>query len=88
MRGLFYSGGNPTDPDNHALDQWWDHPIGAMARDTWLHTPNGPITDPQYVTALYDREIRYLDEGIAALEATLEQMGMAENTLILSLIHI
>jgi arylsulfatase A-like enzyme len=85
MRGLFYDGGNPTDPDNHALDQWWDHPIGAMARDTWLHTSNGPITDPKYVTALYDREIRYLDEGIAALEATLEQMGMAENTMIVLL---
>ncbi len=85
MRGLFYNGTNPTDPDNHALDQWWDHPIGAMARDTWLHTSNGPITDPQYVTALYDREIRYLDEGIAALEATLEQMGMAEDTMIVLL---
>ena len=42
MRGLFYKGGNPTDPNNHALDEWWDHPVGAMARDTWLRTDKRP----------------------------------------------
>ena len=85
MRGLFYKGGNPTDPNNHELDEWWDHPVGAMARDTWLRTSNGLITDPNYVTALYDREIRYLDDGIAALSHALEQQGMAENTLVMLL---
>ena len=29
MRGLFYNGGNSTDPNTHALDDWWDHPAGA-----------------------------------------------------------
>jgi len=82
MRGLFYSGGNPTDPDNHALDEWWEHPVGAMAKDTWLRTSNGLVTDPNYVTALYDRELRYLDEGIGALRDTLEKAGLAENTII------
>jgi len=47
MRGLFYKGGNPTDPNNHELDEWWGHPVGAMARDTWLRTSNGLITDPK-----------------------------------------
>jgi len=83
MRGLFYNGSNPTDPDNHALDEWWDHPVGAMAKDTWLRTPNGLITDPDYVTALYDRELLYLDEGIAALMDTLDKLGMAEDTIIM-----
>jgi len=82
MRGLFYIGGNPTDPNNHALDEWWDHPVGAMAKDTWLRTSNGLVTDPNYVTALYDRELRYLDEGIGALQDTLEKLGLAENTMI------
>jgi arylsulfatase A-like enzyme len=85
MRGLFYRGGNPTDPEHHALDDWWEHPVGAMARDTWLRTANGLITDPHYVTALYDREIRYLDEGIAALCESLDQLSMAEDTLIMLL---
>ena len=85
MRGMFYKGGNPTDPNNHELDEWWDHPVGAMARDTWLRTPNGLITDPNYVTALYDREIRYLDEGIAALSDALDKLGLAENTMVVLL---
>src|SRR3954469_9546841 len=77
---LFYEGGDPTDPDNRALDKWWDHPIGAMARDTWLRTADGLITDPNYVRALYDREIRYLDDGIANLDQALNELGIAENT--------
>ena len=85
MRRLFYNGGNPVDADNHALDEWWSHPVGAMAKDTWLRTPKGIITDPNYVTALYDRELRYLDEGIQALLDTLEKQGMAEDTLIMLL---
>jgi arylsulfatase len=43
------------------------------------------ITDPNYVTALYDRELHYLDEGIQALEDTLEKQGMAEDTMIVLL---
>jgi arylsulfatase A-like enzyme len=80
-RDLFYSGSDPTNPDNHALDEWWGHPIGAMARDTWLRTPSGRVTDPDYVRALYDREIRYLDDGLARLMAEIEGLGLAENTL-------
>jgi len=32
---------------------------------------------------LYDAEIRYMDDGIAALEARLEALGVADNTLLL-----
>jgi arylsulfatase len=81
----FYEG-NPTDPDNHALDPWWSHPIGAMARDTWLRTSSGErITDPDYVRALYDREIRYLDEGIRHLLEALEDLDRSENTIVVLL---
>ena len=80
-RDLFYEGAHPTDPSNHALDEWWTHPIGAMARDTWLRTPAGRVTDPDYVRALYDREIKYLDDGIATLMGAIEEMGLAEDTL-------
>jgi hypothetical protein len=34
---LFYQG-NPRDPNNHSLDDWWRHPTGMIARDTWLRT--------------------------------------------------
>jgi arylsulfatase A-like enzyme len=82
---LFYEG-NATDPDNRSLDPWWTHPIGAMARDTWLRTSSGErITDPGYVRALYDREIRYFDDGLAHLLGVLGDLDLAENTIFLML---
>ena len=81
-RGLFYDG-NPIDPDDHSLDPFWKHPLGALARDTWLRTPQGVVTDPDYVVALYDQSIRYLDDGIAALITALDETGLSEETLVI-----
>jgi len=81
-RHLFYDGANPTDPDNHTLDKWWEYPFGSIARDTWLRTPDGPITDPDYVMALYDQEIRYLDDHLPELLEALDVLGLTENTLV------
>jgi arylsulfatase A-like enzyme len=80
-RKLFYQG-NPTDPDNHSLDAWWAYPTGAAARDTWLRTADGLVTDVEYVIALYDQEIRYLDDGIRDLISALDDLGLSENTLV------
>jgi arylsulfatase A-like enzyme len=84
-RGLYYNGGKPVDPDNHTLDEWWGHPIGAMARDTWLRTPKGLVTDPDYVTSLYYGEVKYLDDGIADLNSALDELGILEDTMIVLL---
>lgn len=85
-REAFYPGGKPADPSNHTHNAWFkDHPLGSMARDTWLRSPDGPITDPAYVTGLYDGEICYLDEGIGNLTGALEQLGLAEDTIIVFL---
>jgi len=81
FRHLFYEG-NPTDPDNHSLDEWWKHPIGAFARDTWLRMLTGVVTDVEYVRAQYDGEVRYVDEGIGNLLVALDKLGLAENTLV------
>ena len=82
-RHLFYDGDNPTDPNIHTLDKWWDYPFGSIARDTWLRTPDGPVTDPDYVTALYDREIRYLDDHLSDLLQTLDDLKLSDNTLVM-----
>jgi arylsulfatase len=81
---LFYDGNDPNDPDIHDLEAWWNHPygFGAIARDTWARTAEGPVTDPEYMTALYDREIRYNDDGISRLLETVDELGLAENTLV------
>lgn len=84
-RDLFYKGSDPTNPNNHALDEWWQTPLGALARDTWLRTANGLITDPDYIAALYDQEIRHLDDGVEALLEALDDVGLAERTLVVFL---
>lgn len=78
----FYDGDNPTDPSNRSLDEMWVHPVGAIARDSWLRSPNGVITDADYVRALYDGEVRYLDDGIGQIVTALDELGLSENTLV------
>jgi len=79
---LYYQGENPTDPNKHGLEEWWETPLGALAKNTWLRTENGLITDPEYVCARYDQEIRHLDDGLQELFTTLEDAGLTEDTLI------
>lgn len=81
FRSLFYDG-DPTDPANRSLDEWWRHPLGVLARDTWLRHDEGPVTDADYVVALYDQEVRYVDEAIGELVAALDEAGLAEDTLV------
>ncbi|MCW3052678.1 MAG: Arylsulfatase [Chthonomonadales bacterium] len=52
-----------------------------MFRDLWFNKL-GPVTDAEYVASLYDAEIRHVDDGIAEILATLEETGLAEDTLV------
>jgi arylsulfatase A-like enzyme len=78
---LFYQG-DACDPDNHSLDGFWPSPLGRFARDTWLGNEKGIITDAEYITALYDQEIRHVDDGIGQLVGTLDDLGIADRTLV------
>lgn len=82
---MFYEGDDPNDPDIHALEEWWNHPygFGAIARDTWARTADGPVTDPAYMTALYDREIRYNDDGVGKMLEALDDLGLTDDTLVM-----
>ncbi|MFH5184346.1 sulfatase [Paenibacillus sp. TAB 01] len=42
----------------------------------------GPVTDAEYMNALYDAEIRYLDDLLRELDETLVQLGIKEETLL------
>ncbi|MEI6125741.1 MAG: sulfatase [Pseudomonadota bacterium] len=79
-RNLFYEGKNFRDPADTRLEAWWKTPLGALARDTWLQTRDGLITDPEYVSAMYDQEIRHLDDGIGEVMATIDRLGIADET--------
>lgn len=85
-KDLFYDQDrDPFDPSNRGLEPWWSHPLGQLARSTWLRRSDRLITDPDYVVALYDQEIRYLDDGLGALLAALDEAGIAENTMVVLL---
>ncbi len=80
-RRLFYKG-DPSCPDKHMLEPMMAHPLGRMWRETWFNILGDNITDADYIEALYDSEIRYCDEGVGQVLKTLEQTGLAENTLV------
>ncbi|UQZ86076.1 Choline-sulfatase [Paenibacillus konkukensis] len=42
----------------------------------------GPVTDAEYMNALYDAEIRYLDDLLRELDETLIRLGIKEETLL------
>jgi arylsulfatase A-like enzyme len=81
-RHLFYDGNDPVAPGNQSLQPLWAHPLGNLWKDTWLKWLGG-VTDADYVVALYDSEIRYLDDHIAEVLTSLEEIGQAENTLVI-----
>ena len=80
-RDLFYQG-DAYDPANRSLDTFWPTPLGGLARDTWLSNSDGLITDAAYVEAMYDQEIRHVDDGIGELVSAIDSMGLGENTII------
>ena len=83
FRDLFYEG-DPADPARKdTLAPLWQQPFGEWWKP-WFDQvcPNG-LRDAEYVVALYDQEIRYVDEGVAELLAALEDSGAADDTLVL-----
>jgi arylsulfatase len=72
---------NPYDPNNRSMEAAYNH----VAYPFFKHHHYkllGPVTDAQYVDALYDAEIRYLDDYLKELDEFLEQQGIVEDTLL------
>ncbi|MDP7975387.1 MAG: sulfatase [TACK group archaeon] len=77
----FYRG-RYNDPENHSLDAFkkselWYHAL------SWLKEINAEdVTDLDYVVSLYDGEIRHADDAFGELLATLDDLGIAEETMV------
>ena len=56
---------DPYAPDNSSFEPVKSQPIYGMFGDLWFQKL-GPVTDAEYVSSLYDAEIRHADDGIAA----------------------
>lgn len=78
----FYERGrNPFDPDNKSMEAAYNH----MAYPFFKHHHYdlvGPVTDSAYYDALYDAEVRYLDDRLQELDAHLEALGIRDDTLV------
>jgi len=90
LRSRYYQG-DPTAPHFNTLTHLHDSPLGEIWAEQWL-TPiaqklfNGrQIRDAEFVVALYDACIRYVDEGIGALLCALDDAKLAHDTLVMVL---
>ena len=76
---MFYSG-DEFDPDNRSMEPVFEFKPFADYFATWM--PPG-ITDAEYVNAQYDGAVAYMDAAIKRIFTRLEELGIAENTLLI-----
>jgi arylsulfatase A-like enzyme len=79
----FYADGrNPFDPANRSMEPAYNH----LAYPFFKHHHYdllGEVTDSAYYDALYDAEIRYLDDRLRDLDHHLDALGIREETLVI-----
>ncbi|WP_274649623.1 sulfatase [Paenibacillus humicola] len=78
----FYPAGrDPFDPANRSMERAYNHAAYPFFKHHHYDLV-GPVTDSAYYDALYDAEIRYLDDRLQELDEHLERLGIAEDTLL------
>ncbi|MFD0713901.1 sulfatase [Paenibacillus sp. GCM10027626] len=80
-KSLFYEQGrNPFDPANRSMEGAYNsaaYPFFKYHHYDLL----GDVTDAAYINALYDAEVRYLDDLLQELDEHLAQLGLADDTM-------
>src|SRR5690606_10065107 len=76
---MFYSG-DPCDPSKDSMKPVLEFKPFATYFQSWM--PEG-ITDAEYVIAQYDGAIAYMDACIQRILTRIEELGIAENTLVI-----
>ena len=80
---LFYpEGKNPFSEEDKRMEEFYKTPHGKSWSETWLKKDGKLIRDPEYVEALYDAEIRYLDGWLEKFFNFLEDKGILEKSII------
>jgi arylsulfatase len=80
-RTMFYEG-EKSDPNNHSLDAL-EHMVSGPFTRGLVDAIGENITDAEYVIAQYDGEIRYVDTKLGEVLDLLEELGIAEETLLI-----
>jgi arylsulfatase A-like enzyme len=76
---MFYSG-NEFDPQNESMKPVMEFKPFCDYFACWM--PPG-ITDAEYIIAQYDAELAYMDASMQRIFTRLEELGLAENTLVI-----
>lgn len=71
---------DPCRPEDARMDEFYKTPHGKGCNQTWLKKDGKLITDTEYVEALYDAEIRYMDGWLKKLFGFCEKKGLFKNT--------
>jgi arylsulfatase len=78
----FYDkGSDPYDPDNRSMDTAYNHAAYPFFKHHH-YDQLGPVTDSAYLNALYDAEVRYLDDRLKELDDALHAEGIIEDTML------
>ncbi|MHA1229722.1 MAG: sulfatase [Candidatus Helarchaeota archaeon] len=77
-RKIFYNG-NKKDKNNKSMEPVKQY-IGWFLLNVWI---SSKITDINWVKALYDSEIKYLDDNLGRLFSTLKDLGFYDDSLII-----
>lgn len=78
----FYDEGkDPFDPANRSMEPAYNHTAYPFFKHHHYDLV-GPVTDTDYYDALYDAEIRYLDDRLKELDDHLAKLGIQEETLL------
>jgi arylsulfatase len=87
---MFYEG-DPTVKNRGSLDEFYSRPLKSYLIDDWLApaarsvkgAQGSRIEDIEWCRAQYDAEVRFVDDGIAALLRHLDSSGVAEKTVVI-----
>lgn len=78
---FYEEGRDPYDPSNRSMDAAYNHAAYPFFKHHHYDLL-GPVTDSAYVNALYDAEVRYLDDCLRGLDELLIAEGLYEDTLL------
>jgi arylsulfatase len=82
VQKFYPAGRDPRDPARRGMDAAYNHKAYPFFKHHHYDLL-GPVTDPEYVNALYDAELLYQDELLRELDACLAELGLVEDTLLI-----
>ncbi len=85
IHSLYPEGKNPFRSEDDRMEEFYNTPHGKEWSKTWLRKNGKLIKDPEFVEALYDAEIRYMDDYLGNFFVFLENKNLLENTIVIIL---